>query len=288
LAQALQQGFEGTQVGIYRDGIRLLPMVLWPPTAEREDVSSIKDIQVWSPALNTSIPVGQLVSEFRTLWENGIIRNRDRRATIIASTNPKGGLATPLFERLKPQIEAIERPPGYILEWGGEYEDSVNAQAGLVTSLPSGFVLMIIITILMFGKLRQPLIIWLTVPLAAIGITAGLLLTNGAFDFMSVLGALSLVGLLIKNAIVLIEEIDLQIAEGKEGFTAILDASVSRMRPVMLAAITTILGMIPLLPDVFFVNMALTIMFGLGFASVLTLLVIPTLYAMLFRIPNPK
>jgi multidrug efflux pump subunit AcrB len=105
---------------------------------------------------------------------------------------------------------------------------------------------------------------------------------------MSLLGALSLVGLLIKNAIVLIEEIDLQIGEGKEPFTGILDASVSRMRPVMMAASTTILGMIPLLPDVFFVNMALTIMFGLGFASVLTLIVIPTLYAMLFRIANPK
>jgi multidrug efflux pump subunit AcrB len=288
LAKALLQGFEGIQVGTYRDGIRLLPMVVWPPVAEREDVASIQDIQVWSPVLNTSVPVGQVVTEFRTVWENGIVRNRDRRATIIASTNPKGELATPLFNRLKPQIEAIELPPGYILEWGGEYEDSSSAQTALFGSLPAGFLMMIIVTILLFGKLRQPLIIWLTVPLAVIGITVGLLLANGAFDFMSLLGALSLVGLLIKNAIVLIEEIDLQIANGKQGYNAILDASVSRMRPVMMAASTTILGMIPLLPDVFFVNMALTIMFGLGFASVLTLIVIPTLYALLFRIANPQ
>ena len=143
---------------------------------------------------------------------------------------------------------------------------------------------MILTIILVFGNLRQPLIIWLTVPLAIIGITAGLLGADGAFDFMSLLGALSLVGLLIKNAIVLIEEIDQQIESGKDGLEAILDSAVSRMRPVLLAAVTTILGLIPLLPDVFFVNMAITIMAGLGFATVLTLIVVPTLYALLFRI----
>ncbi|MEE4191303.1 MAG: efflux RND transporter permease subunit, partial [Halieaceae bacterium] len=135
-----------------------------------------------------------------------------------------------------------------------------------------------------FGKLRQPGIIWLTVPLAAIGITAALLAVDGAFDFMSLLGALSLVGLLIKNAIVLIEEIDQQIEEGTPRFDALLDASVSRMRPVVLAAATTILGLIPLLPDVFFVNMAVTMMGGLGFATVLTLIIVPTLYAIFFGI----
>ncbi len=287
LANALQQSFEGTQVGLYRDGIRLLPMIMWPPHVERQDVSSLQDIQVWSPVLDTAIPVGQVVTEWQTVWENAIIRNRDRRATIIASANPTGELATPLFSRVKPQIEAMELPPGYILEWGGEYEDTANAQRALFGALPGGFMMMIIVTILLFGKIRQPLIIWLTVPLAVIGISAGLLLTNGAFDFMALLGALSLVGLLIKNAIVLIEEIDLQIAAGKDPYMGILDAAVSRMRPVMMAASTTILGMIPLLPDVFFVNMALTIMFGLGFATVLTLIVIPILYAILFKVPNP-
>ena len=167
---------------------------------------------------------------------------------------------------------------------GGEYEDSVNAQAGLGASLPVGFLLMILTSIFLFGKLRQPLIIWLTVPLAIVGITVGLLSTGGAFDFMSLLGALSLVGLLIKNAIVLIEEIDQQIETGKDGYQAILDSSVSRMRPVMLAAATTILGLIPLLSDVFFVNMSVTIMAGLGFASLLTLTVVPTLYAVFFKI----
>jgi multidrug efflux pump subunit AcrB len=171
-----------------------------------------------------------------------------------------------------------------VLEWGGEYEDSANAQAGLGQSLPLGFLLMIITSILLFGKLRQPTIIWLTVPLAIVGITAGLLTTGGSFDFMSILGALSLVGLLIKNAIVLIEEIDQQIETGKDQYEAILDSAVSRMRPVMLAATTTILGLIPLLADVFFRNMSVTIMAGLGFASILTLILVPTLYAVFFGI----
>ncbi|MES9847574.1 MAG: efflux RND transporter permease subunit, partial [Candidatus Thiodiazotropha sp.] len=141
-----------------------------------------------------------------------------------------------------------------------------------------------LVTILLFGKVRQPLLIWLTVPLAVIGITAGLLLFNGAFDFMSLLGALSLIGLLIKNAIVLIDEIDQQNSQGKAHYSAILDSTVSRLRPVVLAAATTILGLIPLLQDVFFVNMSLTIMVGLGFATLLTLLFVPTLYAILFSI----
>ncbi len=121
-------------------------------------------------------------------------------------------------------------------------------------------------------------------PLAIVSITAGLLGFNGAFDFMSLLGALSLIGLLIKNAIVLIDEIDQQIAGGKEAYTAIPDSAVSRLRPVALAAATTILGLIPLLQDAFFVNMSLTIMAGLGFATLLTLLFVPTLYAILFKI----
>jgi multidrug efflux pump subunit AcrB len=284
LAAALQYAFDGTQVGLYRDGIRLLPILLRASEDERGDISNMRDIQVWSPVLGQSVPVAQVVSGFETTWENAMVRGRNRQQTIIAQCNPTGELATPLFERLRPQIEAIELPPGYSISWGGEYEDSQKAQAGLGKSLPISFLFMILTSILLFGKLRQPLIIWLTVPLAIIGITAGLLGANGAFDFMSILGALSLVGLLIKNAIVLIEEIDQQIETGKDRHQAILDAAVSRMRPVVLAAATTILGLIPLLSDVFFVNMSITIMAGLGFATVLTLIVVPTLYAILFRI----
>ncbi len=284
LGGALKYSSDGSDVGVYRDGIRLLPIRLRAPEEERGDVEHVRDVQVWSPVLRRSVPMSQVVSGYETRWENAVIRGRNRIQTIIASCNPHDGMAGLLFERLRPQIEAIELPAGYRLEWGGEYEDSQNAQAGLGRSLPVGFLLMILTSIFLFGKLRQPAIIWLTVPLAIVGITAGLLTTGGAFDFMSLLGALSLVGLLIKNAIVLIEEIDQQIDSGKDRYEALLDASVSRMRPVVLAAATTILGLIPLLSDVFFENMSVTIMAGLGFASILTLTVVPTLYAVFFRI----
>jgi multidrug efflux pump subunit AcrB len=284
LASALQYAMDGVSVGQFRDGIRVLPIYLRASENERSDVGNLRDIVLWSPVLNQAVPAAQVISGFETLFENPMIRSRNRIQTIIASCNPTGELATPLLQRLMPKIEAMALPPGYRFSWGGEYEDSKNAQAGLANSLPFGFLLMILVTILLFGKLRQPLIIWLTVPLAIIGITAGLLGFNGAFDFMSLLGALSLIGLLIKNAIVLIDEIDQQIADGKPAYPAVLDSTVSRLRPVVLAAATTILGLIPLLQDVFFVNMSLTIMAGLGFATLLTLLFVPTLYVILFRI----
>ncbi|MCG8015606.1 MAG: efflux RND transporter permease subunit [Candidatus Thiodiazotropha sp. 'RUGA'] len=287
LAYALQYAMDGTPVGQFRDGIRVLPIYMRASEDERSDVGNLRDIVLWSPVLGQSVPAAQVVNGFETVFENPLIRSRDRIQTIIAQCNPTGELATPLFSRLRPQIEAIELPPGYSFSWGGEYEDSQNAQAGLASSLPFGFLLMILVSILLFGKLRQPLIIWLTVPLAIVGITAGLLGFNGAFDFMSLLGALSLIGLLIKNAIVLIDEIDQQIANEKPGYEAILDSTVSRLRPVVLAAATTILGLIPLLQDVFFVNMSLTIMAGLGFATLLTLLFVPTLYAIMFKIEAP-
>ena len=287
LGSSLKYAFEGLEVGVYRDGNRLLPIKMLAPDDERGDIDRVRDIQVWSPVLGRGVSMSQVAARYETSWENALVRSRNRIQTIIASCNPENGLADPLLRRLRPQIEAIELPPGYQLEWGGEYEDSRNAQAGLSQSLPLGCQLMILTSIFLFGKLRQPAIIWLTVPLALVGITVGLLTTGGAFDFMSLLGALSLIGLLIKNAIVLIEEIDMQIDSGKQPYAALLDASVSRMRPVVLAAATTILGLIPLLSDVFFVNMSVTIMAGLGFASILTLTVVPTLYAVFFDIRRP-
>ncbi len=284
VSNAILTAFDGQQIGLFKDGIRLLPILMLPPAMERNDVSAIRDISVYSPILQTAIPIGQVVSNFKTEWADAKIKKRNRIYTITPSCDPAYGLANVLLDRVKPKIDALELPPGYFLEWGGEFEDSRNANAAISSSLPAGFLAMIIVVILLFGKIRQPLIIWLTVPLAIIGITAGLLSMDVAFGFMGLLGALSLVGLLIKNAIVLIDEIDTQIDAGKEHYTAILDSSVSRMRPVMMAASTTILGMAPLLSDVFFLDMAVVIMFGLGFASALTLIVVPVLYAIFFNI----
>ncbi|MEM7437171.1 MAG: efflux RND transporter permease subunit, partial [Myxococcota bacterium] len=185
--------------------------------------------------------------------------------------------------RLKPQVEAIDYPPGYHVEWGGEYESTNDAQAALFEPIPIFVGIMVLIVISLFNAIRQPLVIWLTVPLAIIGVTVGLLLTDQPFGFMALLGFLSLSGMLIKNAIVLVDQIDLEIREGKPTYTAILDSGVSRLRPVAMAAATTILGMIPLFSDAFYIAMAVTIVGGLAVATVLTMIVVPVFYAILFK-----
>jgi multidrug efflux pump subunit AcrB len=288
LSDALAIAFSGSTVGIYREGDELLPIVSRSPDKERLNISSIHDIQIWSPVLGRPVPINQIVSTFKTVFENARLKRRDRILTITVSCNPEHGLPSGLFSKLRPQIEAISLPSGYKLEWGGEYENSTNAQAGLAKYLPVSFLAMIIVVIALFNAIRQPLIIWLSVPLSIIGVTFGLLITNSPFDFMALLGFLSLSGMLIKNAIVLIDQIDFEISEGKDRYLAILESSVSRVRPVALAAITTILGMTPLLMDAFFKNMSVTIMFGLAFATVLTLIVVPVLYAIFFNIHKKK
>jgi multidrug efflux pump subunit AcrB len=283
IANTLLEGFQGRQVGIYREGDLLLPVIMRAEERERLHIESINHLQIWSPAAQAMIPLRQVVSGFETVFEDEIIERRNRKPTITVYADPDKGLATNLYNRVAPQVEAFELPPGYELEWGGEYEDSGNAQAGLTASLPVFFLSMVLITIMLFNSLKQPLIIWLTVPLAVIGVTAGLLLSNQPFGFMSLLGILSLSGMLIKNAIVLIDEINLQRSEGKALVPAIMDSGVSRLRPVGMAASTTALGMIPLLFDAFFVAMAITIIAGLMFATLLTMVFVPVLYATFYN-----
>jgi multidrug efflux pump subunit AcrB len=229
--------------------------------------------------------VGQLVTGTELEWVDAIVRREDRFPTIKAQADPKpGALSGPVLERLKPQIEAIALLPGYALEWHGEDKASREANAGLALSAPYGFAAMVLAVVVMFNALRQPLVIWLTVPLAIVGVAIGLLLFRVPFEFMAILGFLSLIGMLVKNAIVLVDQADAERKAGKPGLAPVLDAAASRARPVVLGALTTILGVAPLLFDPFFKSMAVTIMFGLAFATLLTLIVVPLLYAVLFRI----
>jgi multidrug efflux pump subunit AcrB len=283
IADTLLDGFQGRSVGVYREGDLLLPIILRADERERTNIDSMNDLQIWSPAAGARIPLRQVVSGFETVFEDEIIQRRNRKPTITVFADPDEGYATALYSRVAPQVEALKLPPGYELEWGGEYEDSANAQAGLSAGLPVFFLSMVLITIILFNSLKQPLIIWLTVPLAVIGVTAGLLLSDQPFGFMALLGILSLSGMLIKNAIVLIDEINLQISEGKALIPAIIDSGSSRLRPVGMAASTTALGMIPLLFDAFFVAMAITIIAGLMFATLLTMFVVPVLYATFYN-----
>jgi multidrug efflux pump subunit AcrB len=283
VAQAMAEAFQGRLVGYYREDDLQIPIILRAEDHLRQDISSAQNVQIWSPIAQRMIPLRQVVSGFETSFEDEIVNRRDRKRTIIIYADPEEGLASALFNRVRPPVEALELPPGYELEWGGEYEDSGKAQAALAGSIPVFVLAMILVTVVLFNSLRQPLVIWLCVPLALIGVTLGLLSTGQPFGFMALLGFLSLMGMLIKNAIVLIDQINIEEAEGKELLTAIIDAGVSRLRPVAMAALTTALGMIPLLMDAFFASMAITIIGGLMFATVLTMVVVPVFYAMFYK-----
>ncbi len=284
VSRAIRQTFQGQIVGIYREGDLLLPMILRAREKEREDINSLRNIQIWSPTARTRIPLMQVVSGFETVYEDEIIYRRDRKRTITTFADPVSGTANELLAEVRPAIEAIELPDGYELNWSGEYEDSAKAQGALAAGIPKFLILMVLTTIFLFNNLRQPLVIWLCVPLALIGVSFGLLGTGQPFGFMALLGFLSLSGMLIKNAIVLIDEINVQLAEGQPPMEAIVNSATSRLRPVAMAASTTALGMIPLFLDAFFISMAVTIVFGLMCATVLTMVVVPVFYAILYGV----
>lgn len=281
---ALAMNFSGVSAGVYRDGDTLLPIMLRPPKEQRQGVGNLDDVQVWSTAVGKALPIGQVTEGSETVWENPIIRRLDRKRTLTVSCQQRTGTAMTLFAQLRPEIEAIDFPPGYTLEWGGEYEESGDANSKLMANVPLAFAIMFFISVMLFNSLRHPLIIFLGLPMALIGVVAGLLTAGQPFGFMAMLGFLSLSGMLIKNEIVLLDQINLEIAAGKEPYQAVVDSAVSRVRPVCMAAFTTVLGMIPLVWDAFFAAMAVTIMAGLTFATALTLVVVPVLYCVFFRI----
>ena len=284
VANTLKQAYEGRQVGVYREADRLLPIVLRAPDEERIQTELLPYLQIWSPAANRRIPISQVVSKFETTFEDEIVMRRNRKRTITVHADARGEVPAELLARVMPRVEAISLPAGYHISWGGEYEDTARSQDGLNASLPYFFLGMVLIVIFLFNSLRDPLIIWLTVPLALIGVTWGLLGFDQPFGFMALLGFLSLSGMLIKNAIVLIDQIRLERASGKSDLQAVIDSGVSRLMPVAMAALTTAFGMIPLLTDAFFIAMAVTIIFGLMFATVLTMVFVPVLYTIFYRI----
>ena len=171
--------------------------------------------------------------------------------------------------------------------WGGETESSADAQESLIPGMIPAAAVMVFLIVVLFNALRPSIIIICTIPFALIGITAGLLAFDVPFGFMALLGAMSLAGMMIKNAIVLLDQINLELAAGESSYEAVMNAAMSRLRPVVLAAATTVLGVIPLLQDVFWVAMAVTIMAGLTFGTVLTMILVPVFYTIFYKVPSP-
>ncbi len=288
VAGALKANFDGRTVGVYREGDLLLPIVARAPERERRDLNSVEDVQLWSRGLRRFVPAGQVLSGVSVRWEDPMIWRRDRSLVVTPQCDPVGVTAEELRLRLEPAVESLDLPEGYEAVWGGEFEDSRTSQRALLNPFLLSLILMIVTVMALFSGFRQPAVVFLCLPLAAVGVTVGLLVTGKSFGFMALLGYLSLAGMLIKNAIVLLDQIELELSRGKPRFLAVREASAGRIRPVMMAAMTTVLGMAPLAMDDFFAAMAVTVMFGLTFATVLTLLIVPVLYCTLFGISTKE
>ena len=289
IANTTKRAYDGRNIGLYREGDDLIPIVLRNVEEERQNVGSLDVLQLRSSLSVEALPISQVVDDTLTKWEDPILVRRDRRPMLTIQANPIPGETLPtLMQRVEEKFEAIELPEGFTFEWGGEKEDSADSQASLIPGVIPALALMAIIIVALFNAFKPPLVIVLTIPFMWIGVTIGLLTSGAAFGFVALLGAMSLAGMMIKNAIVLLDQANIFIEEGKTQYDAIIDAALSRLRPVVLAAGTTVLGVMPLLQDVFWIGMAVVIMAGLTFGSILTMVMVPVLYATLFKLSAPK
>ena len=288
LAAATKRAYDGVPVGQYREADDLIPIVVRNPELERQRAAAELDVVQILPTLSTStVPVSQVTDGVDVVWEDQLVWRWDRRRAVTVQCSTNGVTAPTLRQAVLADFEAIQLPPGYTLEWDGEYNSSLESQQALVPGIVPTVVIMTFIVVVLFNAFRPPLIIFAVIPFVFIGITFGLMITRVPFGFIALLGAMSLSGMMIKNAVVLLDQVNLNLEAGMDIYKAVVEATVSRLRPVINAAATTIFGMAPLLQDVFWVSMAVTIMFGLAFGTVLTMVLVPVLYATLYRIRSP-
>ncbi len=286
---AVQFATTGATIGAFRDGDKSLSIKAVFPPEERNNVELLSSLPVWSPAVNKAVPLGTVFSSLETVFEDNIIIHRDRSRMITAMSEVKlGKNADAMLARIKPKIEAIELPLGYSLEWGGEHELSDESMLGMAVAFPPAILLMFVIMVFLFNGFRQTFIIFISLPLILIGVVGGLWLMGMDVSFMAVVGLLSLVGMLAKNSIVLLDQVSADFEAGRDKYEAIVEDGVSRLRPVAMSAGTTVLGMLPLVWDVMFGSMAVTIMAGLTVSTILTLIVIPVLTAIAYNVPCPE
>jgi multidrug efflux pump subunit AcrB len=238
--------------------------------------------------LNTALqttPLKQVSDGVRVEWEDPIVIRWNGQRAQRVQASPMPGVGTEAARQaVAAEIEALPLPPGYSLQWIGEKNASDQSMKYLFKNFPMAIVLMIAILIMLFGDYKIPVIIFCCIPMILIGVIPAVLISGKTFGFVAIVGVLGLIGMMIKNGIVLMDEIQLQISGGKEPRRALVDSALSRLRPVMMASLTTVLGMIPLLPDAMFGSMAATIMGGLLMGTVITLIIIPVLYALFFKI----
>ncbi|PKH55959.1 transporter [Shewanella sp. Choline-02u-19] len=280
ISLAIKRATEGVTVGTLNQGDQLIPISFRSANA---DLSSLETLPVRSLLGVNSVPLGQVVDSFELKSEESIIWRRNRVPTITAQADVFDATPAVVRNQIKDQIEAIKLPAGYAFNWGGEYYDENRTITDTLSQLPKALLMMVVIMVAMFNGFKQPAIILITLPLAAIGVTWTLLLLDKPFGFMALIGAITLSGMIIKNGIVLMDQIELERANNKPLQEAVKAATLNRTMAISMGALTTALGMIPLLNDRLFDQMAATIIGGLAAATVLSLFIMPAFYCLFYR-----
>jgi multidrug efflux pump subunit AcrB len=273
----------------YREQDDSIPIVFRASSRERNSLENIQSLEIFS-SQGGRLPLSQ-VADVRLEWEAGKIRHFDRRRTITVKAYLNGSRTADavLDEIEKKMQEEINFAPGYGIQIGGTKEASQRAQKALGMALPIGGILMTLILVMQFGNVRKMIIVLATIPLSFIGVVIGLYIVNYPLSFFGILGILSLAGIVVNNAILLIEQTDENLAAGKPPIEALIDAGIRRAYPIILTTITTLGGLFTLaISGLFWGPMAVAIMGGLIVSTFLTLVVTPTLYAILFKIKYEK
>lgn len=285
MAQSIQIGTNGMPLGEYRKGDQVLPILLKGNTVDSFKINDLRTLPVFGTGTETT-SLEQVVSEFDFQYRFSNVKDYNRQMVMMAQCDPRRGVnAIAAFNQIWSQVQKeIQVPEGYTMKYFGEQESQVESNEALAENMPLTFFLMFTVLLLLFKTYRKPTVILLMLPLIFIGIVLGLLVLGKSFDFFAILGLLGLIGMNIKNAIVLVDQIDIETKSGKAPLDAVVSATVSRIVPVAMASGTTILGMLPLLFDAMFGGMAATIMGGLLVASALTLFVLPVAYCTILRI----
>ncbi|MBS0582244.1 MAG: efflux RND transporter permease subunit, partial [Proteobacteria bacterium] len=285
LANFLQSSLSGVPVTYYRERDQLIEVDLRGPTDERARLSLLESLAVPTPS-GKSVPLKQ-IANVSYGFEEGIIWRRNRLPTVTIRGDIYGDTTAPtVTAQVLPQLDAIKAsmPAGYLLQVGGAVEESAKGQTSVNAGMPLFLIVVLTVLMIQLRSFSRVLLVFLTAPLGLIGVTLFLLVFRVPFGFVAMLGTIALMGMIMRNSVILVDQIEQDIAQGHERWTAIVDATVRRFRPIVLTALAAILAMIPLSRSAFYGPMAVAIMGGLLVATALTLLFLPALYAAWFRV----
>ena len=288
MARGITIATQGYALGEYREGDQFMPILLKDENIGSYNLTNLQALPIFSPS-GKVFSIEQATDGFRFDFRPGVIKRFNRQRVMKAQCDPARGVNTmQLFAALRDSIDrAVALPEGYSMKVFGEQESQQESNEALAEYMPLTLVLILIVLLLLFRNYREPVVILLMIPLIFIGVVLGLAVTGKVFNFFSLLGLLGLVGMNIKNAVVLVEQIGVLRAAGKDPYEALTSATRSRIVPVAMASGTTILGMLPLLFDSMFGALAATIMGGLLVATLLTVCVLPVVYALFYNIRKP-